>query len=143
MSSSPDFSEVRVHFVQLHVFTVLVSCCDVRNNFPVKTIFGSSFITSICFVGGSCFIYVICTNLLILASNAIFTSEDAHVRWLLQVEQELLNLPEHPSSFIHNILLKSVHLLVKQIHYLNIVNIIHLFVFLVSIYMFQITRVYS
>jgi hypothetical protein len=52
------------------------SVCAVCYNFHIKTMFDSS-LTPICFVGGSCFIYVIC--IYILVSNRISISYDVHV----------------------------------------------------------------
>ena len=46
-----------VHVIILHVFTFLVLCCDVRYNFRLKTMFGSS-LQPICFVDSS-FIFML------------------------------------------------------------------------------------
>ena len=47
--------------VLLCVFTLWAPCCDVRYDFYIKTMFGSS--TSNCWYEGSCLIYVICVYL--------------------------------------------------------------------------------
>jgi hypothetical protein len=36
------------HFVLLYVFTSLVLCCDVRYDFLIKTMFGTSFLPFVC-----------------------------------------------------------------------------------------------
>ena len=60
------------------------------------------FLTPICFVGGSCCIYVICIYLRILVSNTISISDDkcrlTVTRRMSHVEQELLTLPQHLKS---------------------------------------------
>ena len=58
---------------------------------------------SICFVEGSCFIYVICVYLRIQVYNTISISDDVRCcltvkRRVLNMEQELLSLPVHLSS---------------------------------------------
>ena len=54
--------------VLLCVFTFRVPCCNVRYDFRIKTVFGSS-LPPVFFVGGSCLIYVICVCLRIVVSN--------------------------------------------------------------------------
>ena len=48
-------------------------------DFRVKTKFASTLYYSICFVGGWCYIYVICIYLHILVSNTISISDVVHV----------------------------------------------------------------
>jgi hypothetical protein len=56
---TPTFAGfVFVRFVQVHVLTFLVPCCDVHYDFHVKR--GFDRLYSLIFGGGSCFIYVIC-----------------------------------------------------------------------------------
>ena len=50
---------VLFNVVKLHVFTFLVSCCDVSYDFHLKTMFGSSLFTFVMWGGGSCFIYIV------------------------------------------------------------------------------------
>ena len=84
-----------VHVIQLHVFTVLVPCFDVRNDFRVKRC-----LTLVWFVGDSCIIYVI---RIYLRVNGVH--HDFHIRWcrltvtrrVSHVEQKLLTLPKHLS----------------------------------------------
>jgi len=62
---------VRVlHDVKLHDFAFSVPCCDVRYDFHVKRC-SIRLDSHMCFVGGSCFIYVIFIYLRILVSNTI------------------------------------------------------------------------
>ena len=79
-SEAPEFyrfhtslSEVRVVHADtcLHVFMLLIPCCDVRYDFRVKSMFDSCGLTPICFVGGSHFNYDNCIYLRILMSNTI------------------------------------------------------------------------
>ena len=76
--------------------TFLILCCYDYYDFCVKTMFDS--FSLLCFVGGSCFIYVICIYLYIMVPKL-----DFHIRWcscrltvtqlVLLVEQKLLTLP--------------------------------------------------
>ena len=50
-------------------FTFWVPCCGVRNDFRIKTIFGSSWPPVVCRRAHTCLIYVICVCLLIVVSN--------------------------------------------------------------------------
>ena len=72
----------------------LVPCCD----FSVKLWF---VYTPICFLEGSCFIFVICIYFLLLVFNAItilYSFRFTVKRRLSLVGQELVTLPEHLSS---------------------------------------------
>jgi hypothetical protein len=42
------------HFVLLYVFTSLVLCCDVRYDFLIKTMFGTSFLPFVCNARNGC-----------------------------------------------------------------------------------------
>ena len=76
--SSPLFLSIVFIHVKLHVFTLLVPCYDVFYDFYLNTMFYLS-LTPVCFVRGSCSIYVICISLHILVSNTISISDDIRV----------------------------------------------------------------
>jgi hypothetical protein len=64
------------NLVNLHVFTFLVPCCDVRYDFCIKMMFIWSLLSH---VGSSWFINVICMYLCILFSNTISMSDYVRV----------------------------------------------------------------
>ena len=84
--------------------TFLVSFCGVRYVINVKCDVRFVF-TLICFVWSSCYIYINCIYLRMLASNTISVSGRWRVcrltiitRIVPLVEQEMLTIPEHTSS---------------------------------------------
>ena len=97
-----------VNVVKLHVFTILVPCCDVRYDFCVTMIIASSLLLCVLFML-FVFIYVICIYLCylyLLTYNGV--QHDFHIRWcscrvtitrrVSLVEKKLLTLPESLSS---------------------------------------------
>jgi len=75
---APIFSGVRVvHVVQLHVFMYLVPCCDVRYDFRVNVMFGSSL--RFVLKGFVLYLCYFCIYLHILASNTLSISDDGPV----------------------------------------------------------------
>jgi len=87
------FSEVRVvHNVKLHGFTFLVSCCDVRYNFIVKTMFGFSWQPDVLqrvHVLFMLFVFILLTRFLY---QMTFMPSNSNARRVSPVEQKLPTL---------------------------------------------------